>query len=376
MEKQPARRVPESGHDVNSKVVSWWSGGVTSAVATKIAIDTYGKDMVRVIFMDTKNEHEDTYRFMQDCQEWYGIEIETISRIPDDYKSIQEVWLKYLSLNVANGAICSSELKRDLRLKWEKENTYSHQVFGFDIDEPKRAKAMALNHEQASPVFTLLLKGYSKKKCIEILRNNGIEIPEAYKLGFNNNNCFATGCVQGGIGYWQKMQRDFPDKFDKMAKMEHELTDMKGQPVAMNKDQTKAAAKKPFSERLIFLRKHPDYDNICIDDKPSQEMKSISDCNGFCFTNDLVKDIGSNSTELEKPTMEKYGWHTQNGFDDEPSGWMHEGGEDAYYEALKEWEAKQSERLKCNCKMPSERNWGYLSDPFCAVCGKDILVEQ
>jgi hypothetical protein len=40
----------------------------------------------------------------------------------------------------------------------------------------------------------------------------------------------------------------------------------------------------------------------------------------------------------EKPEMEKYGFHSQSGFDDLPSGWMIEGGEDAYYEALKNWE--------------------------------------
>ena len=56
--------------------------------------------------------------------------------------------------------------------------------------------------------------------------------------------------------------------------------------------------------------------------------------------NDFIADV-SNSTVLEKPTMEKYGWHTQSGFDDEPSGWMYEGGEEAYYEALKKWEAQQ-----------------------------------
>ena len=40
----------------------------------------------------------------------------------------------------------------------------------------------------------------------------------------------------------------------------------------------------------------------------------------------------------EKPTMEQFGWHNQQGFDDDESGWMFEGGEDAYYEALKKWE--------------------------------------
>lgn len=56
--------------------------------------------------------------------------------------------------------------------------------------------------------------------------------------------------------------------------------------------------------------------------------------------NDFIADI-SNSKVLEKPTREKYGWHTQRGFDDEPSGWMYEGGEEAYCEALKKWESQQ-----------------------------------
>jgi hypothetical protein len=43
----------------------------------------------------------------------------------------------------------------------------------------------------------------------------------------------------------------------------------------------------------------------------------------------------------EKPTMEKYGWHNQNGFDDLPSGWMYEGGDVEYYKALKLWESTQ-----------------------------------
>ena len=48
-------------------------------------------------------------------------------------------------------------------------------------------------------------------------------------------------------------------------------------------------------------------------------------------------------TNVEKPTMEKYGYHISKGFDDEPTGWMYEGGEDAYYKALKEWEDSKPE---------------------------------
>jgi hypothetical protein len=44
---------------------------------------------------------------------------------------------------------------------------------------------------------------------------------------------------------------------------------------------------------------------------------------------------------VPRPTPEQFGWHTQVGFDDEPSGWMYEEGEERYYEALAEWEKNQ-----------------------------------
>lgn len=264
-----------------SKIISWWSGGVTSAVACKLAIDLYGADNVQILFIDTKNEHEDTYRFMKDCQEWYGVLIGSITGIGGEYKSIQDVWEKYNSLNVSYGAVCSSELKRRVRERFQNELEYDHQVFGFDIDEPKRAKAIKMNHPNTRPIFPLLMYGLSKKECIEIIQDAGIEVPVMYKMGFLNNNCFGTGCVQGGIGYWQKMKRDFPDKFDKMAEMEHKLTDKKGQPVTMLKDQSKGGG-------LVFLKPHPEYPEIKdITMMKGREPESLVECNGFCGTKDL-----------------------------------------------------------------------------------------
>lgn len=270
---------------MKNKVIGWWSGGVTSAVACKIAIDFYGKENCEVFFIDTKNEHEDTYRFKEDCQKWYGLPIGTITGIGGKYNKIQDVWEKHKSLNVAHGAICSSELKRRVREKWEKEIQYDFQVFGFDIDEPKRAKSLSINHSHTNPLFPLLMFGYNKKKCIEIIQEANIEIPIMYKLGFHNNNCFGTGCVQGGIGYWQKMKRDFPDKFNKMAEMEHKLTDLKGKPVTMLKDQSKSGG-------LVFLKKHKDYPDIKeISQMKGREPKPLMECNGFCGVNDLTERI-------------------------------------------------------------------------------------
>lgn len=271
----------------NKPVIAWWSGGVTSAVACKLAIDQFGIENVRIIFIDTLNEDIDTYRFKIECEEWYGKGIETARRV--EYSNIKQVWYKFLSLNVAHGAICSSELKRDLRIKFLKENEWSYNVFGFDIDEPKRAKSMAKNYPEANPIFPLLMFGMTKKDCIKRINEAGIEIPRSYKLGLNNNNCLQTGCVQGGIGYWQMMQTLIPDNFDRMAQVEHELTNLKGEPVTMLKDQSKNGG-------LVFLKPHPKYPNIKdISMMKGRPPKPLADCNGFCGINDLSK----NKTEKE-----------------------------------------------------------------------------
>ena len=278
--------------DAGSKIICWFSGGITSAAACKLAIGLFGKENCRSIFMDTGNEDYDTYRFKNDCEKWFGIPIETITGLTDDkFPTIQSVWRHYKSLNVANGAICSSTLKRDVRLKWQKENDYSYQVFGFDIDEPKRAKGMTMNYVEARAIYPLLMHALTKKNCIDLVLEAGIKIPRAYELGFHNNNCLKTMCIQGGIGYWQKIERDMPEKFDDMADMEHELTDLKGEPVTMLKDQAKDGG-------LLFLKPHPDYPNVKdISMKKGREPKPLMDCNGFgCAVNDLMP---RNETEFE-----------------------------------------------------------------------------
>lgn len=278
-------------------IICWWSGGVTSAVACKLAIQFFGKKRCRVIMIDTKNEHHDTYRFKEDCQQWYSLEIETITGIGEKYPNIKEVWRKHKSLNVATGAICSTQLKRKVREDWQKKNEFDHQIFGFEFDKKEfnRALSMNLNHTKVKPIFPLLMMGYSKDDCMRIVEDEGIEIPIMYKLGFKNNNCFGTGCVQGGIGYWQKIRDEFPQKFEDMANMEHELTDLKGEPVTMLKDQTKEAKQKVLKTgkkwaQFIFLKKHPKYPEIIsIDEKERGEVEPLFECNGFCGTNDLIE---------------------------------------------------------------------------------------
>jgi hypothetical protein len=178
-------------------IICWWSGGITSAVACKIAIDLYGKDRCKVVMIDTGNEDVDTYRFREDCQKWYGVDIHIITGLKTvprpgihqtyvdigyEYKSIQDVWMRYKSLNVAHGAICSTELKRTVREKYQKTQEYDHQVFGFEFDKKEfnRAMSLSMNHAESKPIFPLLLMGYDKDVCASIVQQAGIEVPNSY----------------------------------------------------------------------------------------------------------------------------------------------------------------------------------------------------
>lgn len=280
----------------NNPVIAWWSGGVTSAVVCKLCIEWFGKENVRIIFIDTFNEDSDTYRFKIECEKWYGHWIETIHS--KEYSNIKDVWYDYKSLNVASGAICSTHLKRYVREDFEKHNHFSYQAFGFDIDEIKRAKGMKLNNPKSKPIFPLIAELMTKKDCIKFVTeaNNlfhHITLPSTYFEGYHNNNCFKTGCVQGGIGYWQKIEIEYPDKFEAMAKVEHELTELKGEPVTMLKDQSKDGG-------LVFLKPHPLYPNVKdISMMKGKEVKTLIECNGFCGSNDMQKSEVENEINYQ-----------------------------------------------------------------------------
>ena len=76
-----------------------------------------------------------------------------------------------------------------------------------------------------------------------------------------------------------------------MAKIEHDLTDLKGKPVTMCKDQSKGGG-------LVFLLPHKDYPHIKdLSMMQGRPPKPLMDCNGLDCG---VKDLDDrNSTEEE-----------------------------------------------------------------------------
>lgn len=194
-------------------VIAWFSCGATSAVACKLALNRF--ETVRIFYADTGGEHEDSTRFLEDCENWFGQEI-TIVRSPlfsDHFDCLERKgW-------GAMGASCTLELKKKMRWKIEEEfPLYQAQIFGFDLSEQKRAQRFVEQYPQAKAVFPLIENGLTKQECLAILERAGIALPAMYKLGYHNNNCI--GCVKGGLGYWNKIRVDFPEAFRRMAEIE------------------------------------------------------------------------------------------------------------------------------------------------------------
>lgn len=197
------------------RTVVWFSCGVTSAVAAKIAVKE--RDKVIVAYCDTGSEHPDNIRFLEDVERWINQEIEILKS--PKYNNIWDLFEGERYLAGSNGARCTTVLKKMVRQSFQQVG--DEQVFGFDFEERERI----MNFRAENPEVTLWTPLYDhrlrKVDCLNIIKKVGIELPMMYKLGYRNNNCI--GCVKGQLGYWNKIRRDFPEVFDRMAKLERKL---------------------------------------------------------------------------------------------------------------------------------------------------------
>lgn len=199
--------------------VCWFSGGVSSAIATKTALENYHVD--NIIYIDIADQHEDTLRFVHDCEEWFGHGVDIIRS--KRFSCVDDVITKTRYINGVGGAPCTLNLKKRVRQEWETAHFSEPLTYfwGYDSDETRRADRLKNTLIEFDHRFPLIEKGLTKKSCHAILEFNGIRRPKMYDLGYPNNNCI--GCVKGGMGYWNKIRDDFPEVFELRARREREI---------------------------------------------------------------------------------------------------------------------------------------------------------
>lgn len=199
-----------------SRTVVWFSAGAASAVAAKLVIAQQPPDLV-VAYVDPGSEHPDSARFLNDCEEWFGQQI--IRLRSDRYTDTWQVWSERRYLVGPTGALCTAELKKKVRFAFERPD--DRQVFGYTVEEQHRADRFRDQNPGVELVCPLIDAGLTKSDCLAMVDRASLQLPEMYRLGYRNNNC--VGCVKGGMGYWNKIRRDFPDVFDRMAALERDL---------------------------------------------------------------------------------------------------------------------------------------------------------
>lgn len=190
-------------------------GGVSSFVAA------YLSKPDRIIYINVANQHPDTLRFVADCAAIIGKPLEIIGD-NEFAQSVDNVILKRRYINGVAGASCTTMLKKRVRQDWERQNATPDMVYiwGFDANEQHRARRTRENSEFLVE-FPLIERHLSKSDCHAIAAELGLKRPEMYELGYSNNNC--VGCVKGGMGYWNRIRKDFPEVFERRAREEREI---------------------------------------------------------------------------------------------------------------------------------------------------------
>ena len=156
--------------------VCWFSTGISSFVACYLA-----KDVDEIIYTHVPDQHPDSLRFLHDCERILGRKITILQS--DRFSSVEDVMNFTHTMNTPFGAPCTRYLKKEVRKKWERENPDHHTyVWGFDVNEAKRAENTCKALSDYDHEFPLIENGLTKEEA------HGI----ANKLGLGTNNSTLT----------------------------------------------------------------------------------------------------------------------------------------------------------------------------------------
>ena len=197
-----------------NRIVSWFSCGAASAVATKLTAPDV------IAYCDTGAEDEDNSRFMRDCEQWFGKPVTLLKN--EKWADTWHLWEKRRFLSGHEGAPCTGELKVAPRLLFQQPDDI--HVFGYTADakDVQRADALREHWPELRIITPLIDRGITKAGCLAMIENAGIAPPRVYAMGFQNANCIP--CVKAtSPAYWALVRQEFPMQFHRMADLSRSL---------------------------------------------------------------------------------------------------------------------------------------------------------
>ncbi len=215
------------------------SGGKASAWCAGWAFRNYQKDDIILYFNDTKWEHEDLYRFLNDLSQHFDHPI----TFDNDGRNPEELFYDHHALANNRMPFCSHELKAERLQRFYRDS--DTLVFGIGASESHRAVRIASVYDGVSKKtgkrvtlrFPLVSEKVTKKQIDDFLADAGIREPLLYSLGFSHNNC-SGGCVRAGKKQWKMLYDRLPNVYADRERVEKEFREFSGKNVSFFKDET------------------------------------------------------------------------------------------------------------------------------------------
>jgi 3'-phosphoadenosine 5'-phosphosulfate sulfotransferase (PAPS reductase)/FAD synthetase len=246
------------------------SGGKASAWCAEWALKQYSKEDVILYFNDTKWEHPDLYRFLNDLSKHLNHSI----TFDSDGRTPEELFHNERALANNRMPFCSRILKAERLQKFYKDG--DTLVFGIGADEQHRADRLVGVYQTIAVKsgrwpklsFPLIREQITKQQIDEFIKTTNIQEPSLYHLGFLHNNC-SGGCVRAGKKQWKLLYEKLPEVYANRERVEREIREYLGKDISFFKDETLEA----FRGRIERgeLSRHYDTD----DDKETE-------CIGIC----------------------------------------------------------------------------------------------
>jgi len=222
------------------KHVVMFSGGIGSWMAAKRVAAEHGTDDLVLLFTDVRGseddehigEDPDTYRFIQDAAANVAGELIWLQ----EGRDIWEVFKDSRFLGNSRLAPCSHNLKQKPAKQWIVDNTDPEDCIiyvGIDWSESHRLAAIEKNYLPWIAKAPLTEPPFmDKSEMIEAARQEGLEPPRLYSLGFSHNNC-GGGCVRAGQAQFKHLLDVMPERFEVWERKEQEMREFLGKPVAI-----------------------------------------------------------------------------------------------------------------------------------------------
>lgn len=190
-----------------------WIDGVNSAVMGFFA-GCEDPDLVYAHCDLGASVHEDSHRFIDDLEQWYGKPIVRLRST--EFETIDEVFEKRKYLSGLLGAPCTGAMKFAPRMDFQLPSDTHLWGYTADTLDAKRFDRMVDGYpdlKQRSPLIEL---GWTKRDTHAILKMFGIRRPYVYEIGMPNGNCI--GCVKSSApNYWALIRKHFPETFERRA---------------------------------------------------------------------------------------------------------------------------------------------------------------